>query len=57
MLDVDSMVVFHRITIDSTMKHVAHIKRKVDKEKRAMIDEEVQNLKKAGFITKVKYPT
>lgn len=41
MPDIDTRVVYHQLTIDTTVKLVSQMKRKVDKEKREVIDKEV----------------
>lgn len=55
MLVIDAKVVCHRLSIYSTMKPMTQRRRKVGKEKPIPIRGEIEKLKNADFITKVKY--
>lgn len=55
MSSIDVRVACDCISIASTMKPISQRKCKVVKEKRGAIDKEVEKLKNASFITKVKY--
>lgn len=57
MLGIDTIMEFHRLAIDSTVKLLSKRKHKVDKEKRAIIDNEVQKQTNVSFMTKIKYST
>lgn len=56
MSGIDTRVVYHHMSINSTVKLVSHRKCKVGEENRTSIDEEVQKLINIGVITEVKYP-
>ena len=57
MLGIDTRVVCQRLEIDPVIKPMSGSKRKVGKDKRETIGEEVQNLRNDSFITKIKYPS
>lgn len=52
---MDTKVVFHLLVIDHAIKLVSQRKRKVSREKKAAINEEVQNITSTYFIIEVKY--
>jgi hypothetical protein len=54
---IDESVITHKLSISPETKPVVQRKRKVGEERRTIIDEEVEKLKKAGFIEEVKYPS
>lgn len=54
---IDVRVVFHNLPILTAMKFMTQIKRKVGKDKREAIDEEVDKLENESFITEIKYLT
>lgn len=56
MLEIDTRMVTHHLSIKTYIKPIAWRKRKVDEENMSSIDEEVGKIFDVGFITK-KYPT
>ena len=54
---INTKVASHRLVVHPSVRLVAQRKRKVGKEKRVAIDEEVEKLSNIRFITETKYLT
>jgi hypothetical protein len=56
MTGIDIQVTSHELNLDPTMKPIRQKRRKLSSDRAQAVNDEVERLLKAGFITEVKYP-